>query len=127
MSLFGNLGGMLRDLLDQYGGPEAVAGQVFTQLGGVQGILNKLQQAGFGSQVSSWLGSGSNQPIDSGSITEALGRGPLADIAAKIGITPEQLSETLSHTLPGIVDKLSPNGHLQPHMADGGSADGMSP
>ena len=127
MSLFGSLGGMLGNLLDQYGGPEAVAGQVFTQLGGVQGILNKLQQAGFGPQVSSWLGTGANQPIDANSITHALGHGTLADIAGKIGISPDQLSETLSHTLPGLVDKLSPNGHLEPHLADGGSADGMAP
>ncbi len=127
MNLFGNLGSMLTDLLDQYGGPEAIAGQVFTQMGGVQGVIEKLQQAGFGAQVNSWLGSGANQAIDPASIANALGHGQLADMASKIGISPDQLSQALSHTLPGLVDKLSPNGQLQPHVADGGAGDGMSP
>lgn len=127
MSIFGNLGGMLGNLLDQYGGPEAIAGQVLTQMGGVQGVVAKLQQAGFGSQVSSWLGTGENEPITPEAIANSLGHGQLADMASKIGISPDQLTAALSHALPGLVDKLSPNGQLQPHLADGGSADGMSP
>ena len=127
MSIFGNLGGMLGNLLDNYGGPEAVAGQVLTQMGGVQGVVAKLQQAGFGSQVSSWLGTGENEPITPEAIAHSLGHGQLAEMAGKIGISPDQLTAALSHALPGLVDKLSPNGQVQPHLADGGAAGGMSP
>ena len=127
MSIFGNLGAMLGNLLDEYGGPEAIASQAFTQMGGLQGVLDKLQQAGLGPQVSSWLGTGANQPITPEAIGNALGHGSLADMAGKIGISPDQLSQVLAHTLPGLVDKLSPNGQLQPHLADGGAADGMAP
>lgn len=127
MSLLGGLGGMLGNLLDQYGGPQAVATQVLNQLGGVQGVLDKLRQAGLGGQVSSWLGDGANQPVSPEEIGGALGHGPLADIAARIGMTPDQLNQAIAHTLPGLIDRISPNGQVQPHLLDGGAAEGASP
>lgn len=127
MSLLSGLGGMLGNLLDQYGGPQAVATQVLNQLGGVQGVLAKLQQAGLGGQVSSWLGNGSNEPVSPEQVGAALGHGPLAEIAAKFGLTPDQLNEAIAHTLPGLIDKISPNGQVQPHLLDGGAAQGGSP
>ena len=127
MSIFGSLGGMLGNLLDEYGGPEAIAGQVLNQMGGVPGVLDKLQQAGLGGQVASWIGTGPNQQVSPEQIGTALGHGPLADVAAKIGIPPDQLSQVIAHALPGLIDKLSPSGQLQPHVATGGLADGMAP
>ncbi len=127
MSIFGGLGGMLGNLLDEYGGPQAVATQVLNEMGGVQGVLAKLQQAGLGGQVSSWLGNGTNQPVSPEQIGNALGQGPLADIAAKIGMTPDQLQQAIAHTLPGLIDKISPNGQVQPHLLDSGAAAGASP
>ncbi len=127
MSLFGNLGGLLGNLLDQYGGPQAVLGQVFNQMGGVPGVLAKLQQAGLGGQVASWLGTGQNQPVSPEEIGNALGHGPLANVASRLGMSPDQLSQAIAHALPGLVDKLSPHGTLQPHLLDSGAADGASP
>lgn len=127
MSIFGSLGGLVGNLLNQYGGAEGVASQVLNQMGGVQGVLDKLQQSGLGGQVSSWLGKGPNEPISPQDVTNALGHGPVADVAAKLGIPPEQLSQVMAQVLPGLVDRLSPNGHVQPHLLDGGAADGTSP
>ena len=73
MSVFGGLGGMLGNLFDQYGGPQVVLTQVLNQMGGVQGVLQKLQQAGLGGQVSSWLGSGPNEPVSPEAIGNAIG------------------------------------------------------
>lgn len=129
MSIFGNVGGWLGDLLDQYGGPQAVLTQVFNQMGGVQGVLAKLQQAGLGGQVGSWLGTGPNQPVSPAEIGNALGHGPLANVASSLGMTPDQLSQALAHALPGIVDKLSPHGTLQPQMLNPAAPDltGLAP
>ncbi len=88
MSIFGSLGGMLGNLFDQYGGPQVVLTQVLNQMGGVQGVLQKLQQAGLGGQVSSWLGNGSNEPVSPEAIGNAIGHGKIGDIATKLGIPP---------------------------------------
>ena len=127
MSMFGGLGGLLGNLMDRFGGPEALATQVLNQMGGVQGVLAKLQQAGLGGQVASWLGTGPNQPVTPGEVGSALGHGPLADVAAKLGIPPDQLQQVLAHALPQLIDRISPNGQVQPHLLDAGAAGGASP
>ncbi len=98
-------------------------------MGGVQGVLAKLQQAGLGGQVGSWLGTGPNQPVSPEQIGNALGHGPLANVANSLGMTPDQLSQALAHALPGIVDKLSPHGTLQPQMLNPAAPDltGLAP
>jgi uncharacterized protein YidB (DUF937 family) len=113
MSIFGSLGSLISGLVEQYGGPEAIASEVFQQMGGVQGVLNQLQQAGLGGQVQSWLGDGQNQQVSPEQIGQALGHGPIADIAAKFGIDPSQMTEMIAHALPGMIDKMSANGSLQ--------------
>ena len=117
MSIIGNLGGMLGNLFEQYGGPQAVLSQVLNQMGGVEGVLAKLRQAGLGDQVSSWLGAGPNQPVTPEAIGNALGHGKLGDIAAKLGIPQNQLSE-----LPSLIDRISPQGTAQPHLLQEGAA-----
>ena len=119
MSIFGNLGGMLGGLVEQYGGPQAIVGQVMNEMGGVQGVLGKLQQAGLGSQVQSWLGNDPKQPITPEQISGALGHGKLGEIAASLGIPQDQLSQVVAHALPALIDRISPNGTAQPHLMQG--------
>ncbi len=123
MSIFGSLGGMLGNLFEQYGGPQVVLTQVLNQMGGVQGVLQKLQQAGLGGQVSSWLGNGPNEPVSPEAIGNAIGHSKIGDMATKLGIPPDQLSQMIAHALPGLIDRISPNGTVQPHMLQpGGTA-----
>jgi uncharacterized protein YidB (DUF937 family) len=122
MSIFGNLGGMVSGFVEQHGGAEAVAQNALQQAGGLQGIVGKLQSAGYGDQVQSWLGAGPNQPVTAEGIAQAVGHGKLGEIAQGYGVSPDQLSGLLAHVLPGLVDRLSPNGTLQPHLAQGGTA-----
>lgn len=127
MSIFGSLGGMLGGLVEQYGGPQAIAGQVLQQLGGVQGVLGKLQDAGLGSQVQSWLGNDPNKPVSADDITNALGHGKLGEIASSFGISQDQLSQTLAHALPGLIDRISPNGTAEPNLLDQAAAPPADP
>ena len=127
MSIFGGLGGLLGGLVEQYGGPQAMAGQVLQQMGGVQGVLGKLEQAGLGNQVQSWLGNDPNKPVSADDITNALGHGKLGEIAANIGVSQDQLSQVLAHALPGLIDKISPNGTPQPHLLDQAAAPPADP
>ncbi len=81
-------------------------------LGGLGGLLNKLQQGGLGNVANSWVGSGQNQPVAPGQLGSALGPSIIKMLAQKSGLSEEEITKQLSQVLPGIVDKLTPNGKL---------------
>ena len=81
-------------------------------LGGLGGLLNKLEQGGLGDQTKSWVGTGQNQPVSPGQLGSALGSNIIKTLAQQSGISEEELTKQLSQVLPGIVDKLTPNGKL---------------
>jgi uncharacterized protein YidB (DUF937 family) len=84
--------------------------------GGLNAIVAKLQQAGLGNQVNSWLGNGQNLPITADQIKQVLGSDVVRQLAAKYNIPVDQIAEVLAHQLPVAVDQASPNGKL-PHTA----------
>jgi uncharacterized protein YidB (DUF937 family) len=94
--------------------PDAGAGGL---LGGLGGLLDKLQKGGLGNVVNSWVGSGQNQPVSPGQLGPALGPDILKTLAQRSGLSEEDLIKQLSQVLPGLVDKLTPNGRL-PTLAE---------
>ena len=84
--------------------------------GGLNAIIAKLQQAGFGDQVKSWIGTGQNLPITADQLKQVLGSDVVRQLAAKYNIPIDQVAEVLAHQLPVAVDKASPDGKL-PHTA----------
>ncbi len=80
--------------------------------GGLNAIVAKLQQAGFGDQVKSWIGNGQNLPITAEQLQQVLGSDVVKQLAAKFNIPVDQLSQVLAQALPKAVDKASPNGTL---------------
>src|SRR5450631_1623248 len=82
--------------------------------GGLNAIIAKLQQAGFGDQVKSWIGTGQNLPITAEQLQQVLGSDIAKQLAAKFNIPPDQLSKILAEQLPKTVDGASPNGTLPP-------------
>jgi uncharacterized protein YidB (DUF937 family) len=108
MGLLDNVLGGLGD--DAAGGlSDLLKGQ-----GGVAGLAEKFGQNGLGDVAASWISKGGNAGISPEQIASVLGSGPIADFAARLGVSPEQASETLAGLLPEAVDRLTP----------GGSADG---
>ncbi len=83
---------------------------------GLNAIVAKLQQAGFGDQVKSWIGNGQNLPITADQLKQVLGSDVVRQLAAKYNIPIDQVAEVLAHQLPLAVDKASPDGKL-PHTA----------
>jgi len=81
-------------------------------LGGLGGLLNKLQQGGLGNTTNSWVGSGQNQPVSPSQLGSALGPNIVKTISQMSGIPEDELTKQLSQVLPGVVDKLTPNGRL---------------
>lgn len=91
-----------------------ILGGLLTQSGGLQGLANKFSQAGQGGTFSSWVGMGENQPISADQIQKALGSEQVNALAAKIGVDPAQASHFLAEYLPKVVDKLTPEGRVDP-------------
>jgi uncharacterized protein YidB (DUF937 family) len=110
----------LRSALSQLGAAvlPAVLGEVMGtgSQGGLNAIVAKLEQAGLGEQVKSWIGNGQNLPITADQLRQVLGSDTVRQLAAKYNIPVDQLSEVLAHQLPLAVDHASPNGKL-PHTA----------
>ncbi|MHB1246139.1 MAG: YidB family protein [Sulfuriferula sp.] len=82
------------------------------QSGGLAGLLSQLSQGGLGTAVSSWVGTGENQPVSGDAIQQALGSDKIQELAAQAGISTDALSAGLAQLLPGVVDKLTPNGEV---------------
>ena len=84
--------------------------------GGLSAIVARLEQAGLGDQVKSWIGSGQNLPITAEQLQNVLGSDAIRQLAAKFNIPVDQLAQVLAHQLPSVVDHASPAGKL-PHAA----------
>ena len=86
-------------------------------LGGLGGLLEKFQQGGLGNVTNSWIGSGQNQPVSPNQVGSALGPNTIKTLAQQSGLSEDELTKQLSQVLPGVVDKLTPNGRL-PTLAE---------
>ncbi|MDX8478730.1 YidB family protein [Mesorhizobium sp. VK24D] len=84
-------------------------------LGGLGGLLDKLRDAGHGNVADSWVGTGQNQPINANDLGSVLGPQVIREIAQRTGLDEQELLQQLSTALPGIVDKLTPNGQIPQH------------
>jgi uncharacterized protein YidB (DUF937 family) len=81
-------------------------------LGGLGGLLGKLKDAGHGNVADSWVGTGQNQSINANDLGAALGPQVIREIAQRTGMDEQELLKQLSTALPGVVDKLTPNGQV---------------
>jgi uncharacterized protein YidB (DUF937 family) len=98
--------------------PQPPAGEGLGGLvGGLGGLLERFQQGGHGSAINSWIGSGQNQPVQPGQLGTILGPDILKALAQRTGLSEDELTKQLSQTLPGVVDKLTPNGRI-PTLAE---------
>ncbi|MCA6102039.1 MULTISPECIES: YidB family protein [Bradyrhizobium] len=80
--------------------------------GGLSAIVAKLEQAGLGEQVKSWIGTGQNLPITAEQLQQVLGSDTVKQLAARFNIPVDQLSKVLAQQLPAAVDGASPGGKL---------------
>jgi uncharacterized protein YidB (DUF937 family) len=103
---------LLDGLLGGAAGAEVVTvvNSLIEKHGGLQGIIAQLEQQGLGNTVKSWVGTGANQPISPDQVHQAFGTDTITAMAAKIGLSPQDLASKLSSFLPQAIDKLTPGG-----------------
>lgn len=103
------------------GGQGQIIGAVLQMLqgqsGGMGGVLSSFERAGLGGIAQSWIHEGPNQPVSPDQVNQALGPGPVDDLASKLGVSHQEAAGHLSQLLPQIMDHLSPGGQAP---ADGG-------
>jgi uncharacterized protein YidB (DUF937 family) len=94
-------------------GMVSVVNGIVEKHGGVQGIVNEFERNGLGATVRSWVSTGPNRPISADEVQRALGPDLLQQLAAKSGLSVQDLASKLATVLPDAVDKLTPNGTIQ--------------
>ena len=85
------------------------------QPGGLSGMVQSFQDKGLGGLMSSWISTGPNPPMSADQVHQALGSDKVKELAAAAGISPDVASSAIAQLLPGIVDKLTPNGQVPEH------------
>jgi uncharacterized protein YidB (DUF937 family) len=89
-----------------------IALQLLQQNGGIEGILARCQQAGYGAQAQSWIGTGQNMPIDASALSRILGGGQLGQLAQQFGMSHDEVASGMARTLPNVVDQMTPSGQI---------------
>ena len=92
--------------------PTTDTGDAGGLLGGLGGLLNKLEQGGLGDQTKSWVGTGQNQPVSPGQLSQALGPNIIKTLSQMTGVSEDQLTKQLSQGIPVIINMVTPNGRL---------------
>ena len=84
-----------------------------SESGGLAGLVQQFAGNGLGDIVNSWVGKGQNLPITPQQVSQGFGSDIISSLAAKTGLSSDQLSSHLSDLLPGVIDKLTPNGQVE--------------
>jgi uncharacterized protein YidB (DUF937 family) len=108
----GDLLNLVVGMLTQGGGAAGGAGGAAGGMGGLIGLVEKFHQGGLGEIASSWVGTGQNLPVSPDQLGGVLGHDTVSAMAGKLGLDHGDLLGQLSHLLPQVVDKLTPNGQL---------------
>ncbi|MBT0653693.1 YidB family protein [Geomobilimonas luticola] len=117
MGLLDELVGKASSMLGGEGEQSGLVGGVMEMLankdtGGLGGLVQSFQEKGLGGVISSWIGTGENLPVSGEQIQQVLGSDMVQNLAAKAGIAPEEVSGKLAEFLPGIIDKMTPDGTI---------------
>jgi uncharacterized protein YidB (DUF937 family) len=117
LGLRGGLGGMLKGLL---GGAESGALPTLvnavlakTQYHDLAGLVAALEKGGLDAEVKSWLGPGTNLPVNEAQLKAVLGNAQVQDFARQLGLPVDQALKLMAQYLPDLVDKASPDGVLK--------------
>ncbi len=115
--LDGILGNVLGGSLGSGSGPQQnpllqAALQLLQQNGGLEGVLGKFKQAGYGEQADSWVSTGHNMPISGDALSQVLGQGQLGQIAQQLGLSSGDAAGGLASLLPQVVDGMTPQGEV---------------
>jgi uncharacterized protein YidB (DUF937 family) len=115
MALFDQILGGIAAHDTQHAALYSEVGTLVNQAGGVSGLTQQFEQKGLGGVISSWVGGGPNGPISGQQLVNVIGQDRVTAIAAKAGLSEQQVADGISKLLPVVVDHLTPNGTVPAH------------
>jgi uncharacterized protein YidB (DUF937 family) len=89
------------------------------QIGGLAGLVSSFERSGLGDLVGKWVSTGPNPTPTAAQVQQGLGAGTIGALSQQLGLDPAQLTSHLATLLPVLVDKLTPNGKVEPQGAGG--------
>lgn len=96
----------------------AMAMQMLQRNGGLENVLGRLQEQGYGDAANSWVSDGSNAPISPDILSQIFGREEIGRAAQEMGMSPDEAAGGLASVFPEIVNQMTPQGRV-----DSGSND----
>jgi len=93
-------------------GMVTVVNGILEKHGGLQGVVSEFERNGLGPTIQSWVGTGPNQQISADDVHRAIGPDLLQQLAAKSGMSVQELAQKLSQVLPQAVDHMTPGGTI---------------
>jgi len=116
MSLLDTIGSLFGKSSEGSGGqrPLIAAALEFVnnQPGGLNGLIQQFREKGVGDIINSWVSNGENQAISPDTLHDVLGSDAVGNLAAKVGVQPDQVTGLLAQVLPHIVNTATPQGEV---------------
>jgi uncharacterized protein YidB (DUF937 family) len=84
---------------------------------GLNQLVSELQDGGLGQKVHSWVSMDSNRPVTGAEVGNALGPDKVKQISQETGLSENRVTDELAQHLPGVIDRLTPDG-LVPGQVD---------
>ncbi|HEY5338321.1 MAG TPA: YidB family protein [Rhizomicrobium sp.] len=109
--------GMLDGLVEGMVGAEMVyvVNGILQKHGGVSGVVDQLKTQGLGPAVNSWISdTTTNMSVTPAQMHQAFGDQTINELAAKSGLTPQELTQKLAQVLPHAVNAATPGGVVPP-------------
>jgi uncharacterized protein YidB (DUF937 family) len=79
---------------------------------GLDGLVNAFQKGGMGDVMSSWIGTGTNQSISPGQLSDVLGPDMMNQLGKAGGVPSHEAGSVLASLLPALVNGLTPQGKV---------------
>ena len=80
--------------------------------GGLNDLLKQFQEGGQKEAADSWVAKGPNKDISPNDLAGALGADQISTMMDQSGLSRQELLESLSQMLPGVIDQLTPDGRM---------------
>lgn len=91
--------------------------QLVSDSGGLDGVVEKFNGAGFGDTIKSWLSKGAPRSITPDQIQKVFGMSQIQSLATKFGYDTNQVTSNLASHLPKMIQEFSPMGSISKEEA----------
>lgn len=79
---------------------------------GLDELVEQLRKSGLGDIVDTWIKPGENKPVESKNMSDALDRDLVDELSQRTGLSRDDVLDGLAKMLPGVVDKMTPEGRV---------------